>query len=149
LGHVFRAGEVGRWHNPEFTMLEWYRPGWSMAQLITEVEHLLVEVAGIPALHRVSFQRLFFEHTGLDAYTATAEVLATYARDIGIAPQAQYADDTRAFWLDLIMSVQITPALGRQRPICVHGFPADDAVLIETEQGADNDLAPIARRFEI
>src|SRR5699024_9387614 len=147
LGHVFRAGEAGRWHNPEFTMLEWYRPGWSMPALIAEVGTLLQAVAGCEAPIRTTYAALFSESTGLDAHHAPAAELAAYARAAGLAPAEVAAADqgARAFWLDLIMSVDITPALGLGAPVCVEGFPADDAVLITIRDGAP----AVAERFEI
>lgn len=147
LGHVFRAGETGRWHNPEFTMLEWYRPGWSVNELIGEVGGFLTRIADTAALRRVSFAEVFGAQTGLDPHRAPAAELGRYAGSAGLAP-AHVADrdkQSRAFWLDLIMSLAVTPKLGFEAPVCVEGFPADDAVLVEL----DDDEPPVARRFEV
>jgi len=147
LGPVFRAGEAGRWHNPEFTMLEWYRPGWTMSALIAEVGTLLQAVTDCEATIRTTYATLFRECTGLDAHHAAAAELAAYARAAGLAPTgiAPADQESRAFWLDLIMSVAITPTLGFDAPVCVENFPIDDAVLIAIRDG---DPA-IAERFEI
>src|SRR5699024_3768272 len=147
LGHVFRAGEVGRWHNPEFTMLEWYRPGWSMAELIVEVDAFMTHVGGAPALEHTTFAAEFFAHTGLDAHQATAAELAAWADANALAP-AQVATcerHSRAFWLDLIMCMLITPTLGMEELRCVEGFPADAAVMVELS----DDETHIAKRFKI
>lgn len=147
LGHVFRAGECGRWHNPEFAMLEWYRPGWSTPGLIDETGALLTRIAGAAAPRRCPFAELFAEHTGLDAHRAPAVALARYARRAGLAPADVRPGerDSRAFWLDLIMSVAIAPTLGFEAPLCVVGFPADDAVLVAVRE----DDPPVAERFEV
>ncbi len=148
LGHVFRAGEAGRWHNPEFTMLEWYRPGWSMADLMVEVNTLLAQVAGVAVAPPVEFAALFLEVTGLDAHTASASELRAHATAHGLAPNVdEYSaqSSSGAFWLDLIMSLQIAPTLGLDAPACVTGFPAADAVLVKVTQGP----RPVAERFEI
>lgn len=147
LGHAFRAGEAGRWHNPEFTMLEWYRPGGSVTDLIDEVGELLTQVAGTSAPIRTTFAMLFDELTGLDAHRAPPAKLAEYADNAGLTPEHVTAAerDSRAFWLDLIMSVEITPALGFGAPVCVEAFPADDAVLV----AVTDDKPPVAERFEI
>lgn len=147
LGHVFRAGEAGRWHNPEFTMLEWYRPDWTMAELITEVGALLAEVVGTAEPVCISFAELFFEWTGLDAHGASAASLVDYGDRAGVAPPDVSPSEqaSRSFWLDLIMSTVITPKLGVDAPICVDQFPADDAVLISVRDGDPS----VAERFEI
>ncbi len=148
LGHVFRADEVGRWHNPEFTMLEWYRPGWSMAELMAEVNALLAQVAGASAAPPVDFAALFFEHTGLDAHTASSSDLRAHALARGLAPEIDERSaqaSSEAFWLDLIVSLQIAPILGSDAPLCVTGFPAADAVLVAVNEGPP----PVAERFEI
>lgn len=143
LGPVFRAGEAGRWHNPEFWMLEWYRPQASMADAVTDTQALLAAVAGVPAAAARSYRDVFYGATGVDPMAASAAQLAAYARAQGIAPDASDEGD-RAFWLDLIMSLVVQPTLGMDAPLCVTGFPADDAVLVQT----DTHDARIAQRFE-
>src|SRR5699024_5171689 len=147
LGHVFREGEAGRWHNPEFTMLEWYRPGWTMAQLVDETADFLAAVAGTGRPIRRTFAEVFEQHTGLAAHHATAPRLAAHARNADLAPAYVSASEeqSRTFWLDLIMSVAIAPRLGLDAPLCIEGFPADDAVLVTVR----NSEPPVAERFEI
>ncbi|RJS95015.1 EF-P lysine aminoacylase EpmA [Salinisphaera sp. Q1T1-3] len=143
LGHVFRAGEHGRWHNPEFTMLEWYRLGASMADAVDTLDAVLQE-AGAP--RRVRCRRyadVFAEATGLDVRTADTEALAAHARAQGIAPADADAGD-RVFWLDLLMAFCVQPTLGRDGPEVITHFPADDAVLVEL----DPHDPRFAQRFE-
>ena len=76
LGHVFRAGESGHWHNPEFCMLEWYRPGARMADVVEETAALLAAVAGTSVVERVRYRDVFREHVGLDPLAAGPAALA-------------------------------------------------------------------------
>jgi len=144
LGHVFRAGEVGRWHNPEFCMLEWYRPHASMSDLIDETEALIAALTGQMSGHRVAYREVFSDCVGLDPLAADAGELAAAARRLDVAPAHMQASDDRVFWLDLLMSMVVQPTLGHDRPVCVTGFPVDDAVLIET----DPEMPGTGARFE-
>lgn len=145
LGHVFRAGEVGRWHNPEYTMLEWYRVDGALDDVIAETAALL-QAAGAPAASAPRrYSDVFAEHTGLDPLMADTAELADYARATGIAP-ANTPDEgaDRTFWLDLIMSLAVQPTLGQSAPTMITCFPIDDAVLIAT----DPDDQRLGLRFE-
>ncbi|GAB3682997.1 EF-P lysine aminoacylase EpmA [Salinisphaera aquimarina] len=148
LGHVFRAGESGRWHNPEFCMLEWYRPGATMADLMDETERLIGRIAQVACVPRRRYRDLFQAHAGIDPLESTAAQLASCARDHDVAPGAVGTDDkdpdSRAFWLDLIMSLVVQPRLGLDGPECVTGFPADDAVLVAPDPEDDR----LSQRFE-
>jgi lysyl-tRNA synthetase class 2 len=143
LGRVFRAGEAGRHHNPEFTMLEWYRVGWSWRQLMGEVADLVRHCAAGRDLaeRRLGYRDLFLEHTGLDPFEATAKDLARYAAAAGLdAPELD-----RNEWLDLIIGTVIQPALPDHTLTCVYDYPADQAALAKIR----NDSPPVAERFEV
>jgi len=144
LGHVFRSGEAGRWHNPEFCMLEWYRPQADVATLIEETSELIARVAGAPRAQRRRYRDVFTQHAGIDPIGATPTALAACAQSHGVAPHEPPADASRAFWLDLIMSLVVQPQLGHEGPVCIREFPADGAVLVETDP-VDSRLA---QRFE-
>lgn len=144
LGPVFRAGEVGRWHTPEFCMLEWYRPEASMSRVIDETEALIHAVTGLASAPRQNYRDVFATVTGLDPIECATARLADWAQDHDLAPDSADEAEDRAFWLDLIMSVAVQPTLGARGPVCVTGFPAEDAVLVETS-AAD---ARVAQRFE-
>lgn len=137
---VFRREESGRHHNPEFTLLEWYRPGYDHYRLMDEMEALLLAV-GAPATpyERLSYQQAFLRHAGLDPFTATLAQLQAAARFDGDAgTQAQDRD----FWLDLIMSATVGPRLGLAAPVFLHDFPATQAALARVQDGR-------AQRFEV
>lgn len=145
LGRVFRSGESGRNHNPEFTMLEWYRTGFTYHQLMDEVASL-VRYCGRGKLdqwpqQKLSYQQLFLKYTGLDPFLADEKELCARAKDHGV-------DDiklNRRQWLDLLVSIVIQPALPEQYLTFVYDFPADQAALARVRQ----DDPPLAERFEL
>jgi lysyl-tRNA synthetase class 2 len=145
LGRVFRAGESGRYHNPEFTMLEWYRVGFSYHRLMDEVSDL-VRVCGQGIFEqwteqRFSYQQLFLNYLDLDPFTADIPALSAAAKRNGI-------DDIeleRKQWLDLLISLVIQPALPGNKLTFVYDFPSDHAALAQIRAGTP----PVAERFEL
>jgi lysyl-tRNA synthetase class 2 len=145
LGRVFRSGESGRNHNPEFTMLEWYRTGFTYHQLMDEVASL-VRHCGQGKFdqwpqQKLSYKQLFLKYTGLDPFTADEKELRARAKDHGV-------DDielSRAQWLDLLLCVVIQPTLPGECLTFVHDFPADQAALARVRPGNPS----IAERFEL
>jgi len=145
LGRVFRGGEAGRSHNPEFTMLEWYRTGFSYHRLMDEVADLVRHCGHGKfekwTLQKLSYRALFSQYAGLDPFDADERVLADCARRNGI----DALDLDRRQWLDLLISLVIQPALPEQGMTLVHDFPADQAALARVRQ----DKPPVAERFEL
>jgi lysyl-tRNA synthetase class 2 len=127
--HVVRALERGRLHNPEFTLVEWYRLGWSLAELIGEVDALVRALLGPRAegrpLQRLSYRDAFLEHAGLDPFAASAPELTAAARAAGFAGPAGNRDEL----LELLMSTRVGPRLGQSALTFVHGYPASQAAL--------------------
>ncbi|NNC23048.1 EF-P lysine aminoacylase GenX [Salinisphaera sp. USBA-960] len=144
LGHVFRAGEVGRWHNPEFCMLEWYRCGWGLQSIIDETGTLLHHTLGLSMAEPQYFVDVFQATIGLDPFEASTASLADAARQFGVAPSDTDAGDTRSLWIDCLMSLVVQPRLGDRQPVCLTHFPAADGVL--TMPAADGVTA---LRFEV
>lgn len=142
LGKVFRNGESGSRHNPEFTMLEWYRPGWSATALIDEVETLVAEAIADFSAQRISYRDLFLRELNVDTHRATAAELAALCRQHVDAP---FDDDDRDTWLNLLMSEAIEPRL--QEPVFVHSFPASQAALAQVVEDETGTL--VATRFEL
>lgn len=142
LGKVFRNGESGSRHNPEFTMLEWYRPGWSATALIDEVETLVAEAIADFSAQRISYRDLFLRELNVDTHRATAAELAALCRQHVDAP---FDDDDRDTWLNLLMSEVIEPRL--QEPVFVHSFPASQAALAQVVEDETGTL--VATRFEL
>jgi lysyl-tRNA synthetase class 2 len=141
---VFRDGESGRLHNPEFTMLEWYRLGFDHRALMDEVEALLGELlAGrlsAPA-ERLSYRDAFRRALAVDPYEAPLATLAALAAERSGAGDLGAERDVH---LDLLMGAVVGPALGRGRITFVHEYPASQAALARLLPGQP----PVAARFE-
>jgi len=145
LGRVFRDGEAGGRHNPEFTMLEWYRVGWNDATLAREVlellEVLLLGAGRTIDIVETTYRGLFRDALGVDALTDPVERLREALGDIGIDPEGLERDD----WLDLLMTHRIQPHFPRDRVTVVSDFPASQCALARIR----HDDPPVAERFEV
>jgi elongation factor P--(R)-beta-lysine ligase len=127
--HVARALESGRVHNPEFTLLEWYRVGFSLGQLMDEVELLVRGVLGSSAeasAERLSYREVFLRELGLDPFEATTAQLARAAAPLDLNPGTPLDRDG---YLELLMGSLIGPRLGKQRLTFIYGYPASQAAL--------------------
>ncbi|MDH4018892.1 MAG: EF-P lysine aminoacylase EpmA [Xanthomonadales bacterium] len=145
LGRVFRAGESGRSHNPEFTMLEWYRTGFSYHQLMDEVA-LLVRHCGRGKFdqwpqHKLSYRQLFVNYIGLDPFSANEHELKAKAKEHGISD----IELNHRQWLDLLISMVIQPALPKECLTFIYDFPAEQAALARIRPGNPS----LAERFEL
>ncbi len=145
LGRVFRDGEAGGRHNPEFTMLEWYRVGFDHLRLADETVELVQEalaLAGRQAtVARVTFRELYRQTLGIDPFTAgTGELQAAFAGDID--PEGLGRDD----WLDLLMTHRIQPLFPPNQLLVVHDYPASQCALARL---AWRDGVQVAERFEL
>ncbi len=151
LAHAFRDGEVGRRHAVEFTMLEWYRPGFDHHALMDEVEALvqglLPAAAGAP-FDRVSYRELFVECARIDPFTATLPELRAACLALGVDVPGSFDEGTVDDALDLVLVNHIEPMLGRERPLFVHGYPPSQAALARVSAAADGEPAT-AERFEL
>jgi len=146
IARVFRREEAGRHHNPEFTMLEWYRPGWDHRALMDEVEDLLL-AAGVaaPAWTRLTYGEAFLRHAGLDPFAAGLDQLRqACAAQLNLSGALLQAQD-RDVYLDLLMSSLVGPRLGREAPAFLYDFPASQAALARVRPGHP----PVAERFEL
>lgn len=142
VARSFRHGEAGQRHNPEFTMLEWYRPGFTLAQLMDEVDALVEVLLGLGPATRIAYRQLFRDHLGIDPFTATLDELATLATSrLDLA----FASDNTDDWLDVLFSHCLEPKL--QAPVFIVDYPASQAALARIEEDADG--MPVARRFEL
>ncbi len=147
---VFRDGESGRLHSPEFTMIEWYRLGFGVAELQRDVDRLLrAATAGLrdfaPA-RAVTYREAIANHCDLDVRTATPADITTVLERYGIRPVAVAGWDRDA-WLDLLMGALVGPALGRDAPVFVRDYPASQAALACLHTDADGET--VAERFEL
>lgn len=142
LGKVFRNGERGRKHNPEFTLLEWYRPGWDEHQLMEEVQALVLSLRPDIPVQFLRYRDWFDAHLGVDPHTASAETLAQIARE---RIEISAGDEDRDFWLDLLVTHELEAALGPGLTF-VYDYPASQAALARLDTDAEGQC--VARRFE-
>jgi lysyl-tRNA synthetase class 2 len=145
LGRVFRNGEAGRLHNPEFTMLEWYRIGWTHHQLMDECAELVrdaMRLAGRSvSVRESSFRQLYHDTLGFDPLTASEAELRAPLAVFDINAEGLTRDD----WLDLLMTHMIQPTIPANRVLMVYDYPKSQAALARIRQGD----VPVAERFEL
>ena len=141
---AFRNGEYGKRHNPEFSMLEWYRPGFDHHRLMDEVEALVTPLLGLTACQRINYGDLFKQYLNIDPYTATAIELATVARQY---IDLEMEDDNRDNWLNLLMSHVIEPQLADQGGVFIYDYPASQAALSRVMTNSAGQS--VACRFEL
>ncbi len=148
LCKVFRQGEVGRRHNPEFTLLEWYRPGYDHHALMGEVEALLraIPTLSLPTVPfpRITWRAAFVRWTGVDPLLEPVSRLRECARDHAIEVSGLELED-RDGWCDLLLSHLIEPALAGEGALFIHDYPASQAALARLLPGEP----PVAARFEL
>ncbi len=139
---VFRRGEAGRYHNPEFTLLEWYRLGFDDRRLANEVVELIGTLAARPLpVQHIGYQRLFTETLGIDPLSAELPALEAAARIADVHPGCEMPRDD---WLDLLLSHCITPDFPADRLTIVTDYPASQAALARLR-----DDGRTAARFEV
>jgi len=142
---AFRQGEQGPLHNPEFTMVEWYRVGDGMPEGMRLLGDLCDGLLGRGPAETAAYGEAFARHVGLDPHTATTATLAARARELGIAAPASLAGEDRDGWLDLLLSERVQPKLGHERPVILYDYPASQAALARVRPGP----FPVAERFEL
>src|SRR5690606_22348684 len=143
LGRAFRDGERGRRHNPEFTMLEWYRPGFDLDMLMSEVAELVQAVAGVAVTERLTYREAFQRYAGLDPFLAQMVELQALAAELS---GLQVTDLNRDELLDIILSHQVEPCVGQAGGTFVYHYPPSQAALAQTCQSED---VVVAQRFEL
>lgn len=123
---AFRNGESGRFHNPEFTMLEWYRVGFNLHELMDEVVSLLTFVLAGKLIgeQRITYQALFRQCTGLDALVFDFKSYAEFANDKGFTEAQELCGKNHALWLDFLFSHVVQPQLSGDILYLVYGYPA-------------------------
>lgn len=134
--------EVGRFHNPEFTMLEWYRIQYDMMQMINEVDDLLQTILDCEPAERVSYQKAFQRHLNIDPLEADHATLvkAINQLDIGI----NVDDYDKDGLLQCLFTFGVEPHIGLEKPIAVYHFPASQAALA----AISSEDHRVAGRFE-
>lgn len=145
LGKVFRQGESGRRHNPEFTLLEWYRPGLDHHALMEEVAALAGPLLGLEGkpVEKLSYREAFRRYAGIDPLESPLDALQARAVELGI--RGFDGETDRDVWLDLILTHAVEPELGCDGLCFIHEYPASQAALAQLSP-ADSR---VAERFEL
>jgi len=144
---VFRDGEYGPYHNPEFTLLEWYRTGYDHLDLMNDVERLLTEILDgifrVKTVYHWRYRDLFREYVQLDPFdTSPQELQMLLESRHAVIPLGMQESDLDS-WLDLVMTHVIEPRLGAGL-IFVRDYPVTQAALARLRPGNP----PVASRFE-
>lgn len=143
LARVFRDDEKGRWHQPEFTLLEWYQVGVDHHGLLKEVDAFLQALLACPPLLQRSYQATFETHVGVNPHEASLQALQRAAKAHGLGEVFDTTESDRDFYLFLLMSHVVEPALATlPAPIAIYDFPHSQAALATISEGT-------ADRFEI
>ena len=157
ITRAFRRGERGTLHNPEFTMLEWYRVGDShhdQMQFVEQlVRHIYQSAAGlveVPARGETPFEKLSYDeafqrHTGRRISGLETAELQALAREKNVTAPKSLADDDRDSWLNVLLSELVEPSLGLTTPTFVYDYPASQCALARIRE----DNPPVAERFEL
>ncbi len=151
LAHAFRKDEVGRLHNPEFTLLEWYRPGYSLEELMSEVGDLVREVGSVGAgissgpFHQLTYQEAFLRWLHIDPLTSTVSELSSLGREKDLSVPAGMEEGSVDDWLNLLLVRCIEPELSKLGGVFLTRYPASQAALARV-----NPVDPrVAERFEL
>lgn len=148
IGKAFRNGESGRFHNPEFTLLEWYRVGFTLNQLMDEITELfdgLFRGHSLQQTQRISYQDVFVSFTGLNPLVFSYQDYCAYARRSQLAEAVAICGHNHSLWLDFIFSHKVQPHLGDNALCLVYGYPACQSALARLSE--QNEL--IAERVEV
>jgi elongation factor P--(R)-beta-lysine ligase len=142
---VFRNGELGGRHNPEFTLLEWYRPDYDHHALMDEVAELVNLLSETTmAVEKLTYADAFQRSLKIDPHQTSVEQLMQCAIDHHL-PGAEDLILNRDGWLDLLLSHLIEPHLGERGMTFLHNYPASQAALAKVSEASP----PVAERFEL
>jgi lysyl-tRNA synthetase class 2 len=142
---AFRGAERGRLHNPEFTIVEWYRAGDSMEEGVALLAEVAIEMLQVDNVETISYREAFEQHVGLDPHTASLEEIADGGRHNldGLPPR--YGGDDRDDCLNFLLAMFVEPKLGVGCPQILYDYPASQAALARVR----DDDPPLAERFEL
>ncbi|GGI89434.1 elongation factor P--(R)-beta-lysine ligase [Legionella impletisoli] len=143
LARVFRDDELGRWHNPEFTLLEWYQLGINHHELMEEMDAFLQSILNCSSMRKMTYRDAFKNACGLDPFEANLEDFQHYLAHENLGTVLEVDETDRDQYLFLLMSHRVEPYLAQlHQPIALYDFPASQASLAKVN-------AEVAERFEI
>lgn len=143
----FRADEHGPLHNPEFTIVEWYRTGHDMRAGMQLLDELCQTTLKTSAARRTSYAAAFEQYANIDPHSASIEQLAACVESHQLTAPADIRDNNRDEWLNVLLALQVEPQLGRERPEILYDYPASQAALAKTAL-RDSGIE-VAERFEL
>jgi len=147
---VFRDGESGRMHNPEFTMIEWYRLDFGVAEMQHDVDRVLrvacADIRSFPASRSLSYRAALRDGCAIDCVHSSLGEMRAAAAGRGIEP-ACAVDWERDDWLDLLMGAVVGPTLGHDAPVFLEEYPPSQAALARLRTLPDG--SQVAERFEL
>src|SRR5690606_15691449 len=132
---AFRLAERGPLHNPEFTMVEWYRVGDDYEDGMQLLSDLAEAMLGRGPAVRLSFREVFQQVLGIDPHQTPIDVLAARASEIGSVEPEVSASADRDLWLDILLVTAIQPNLGTSSPVILYDFPASQSALAQVRSG--------------
>ncbi|MDC5820248.1 elongation factor P--(R)-beta-lysine ligase [Vibrio europaeus] len=144
INKAFRNEENGRFHNPEFTMLEWYRVGFDHHKLMDEMDALLQVVLECGQAERMTYQQAFIDVLGVCPLEGTMAELKLAAEKLGLSDIAEPEED-RDTLLQLLFSIGVEGKIGQTAPAFVYDFPASQAALAKINKQDSR----VADRFEV
>lgn len=139
----FRVGESGHQHNPEFSMLEWYRPDFNHHDLMDEIDEFLQFTIDAKPAEKISYQQLFLNHLNIDPLSIDLNNLKKLIVENNIHVDTNAMDHDTA--LQILLSHLIEPLMGVEKPLFLYDFPVTQAALSKIR----HDKQPVAERFEL
>ncbi len=156
ITRAFRNAEIGPLHNPEFTIVEWYRVGDDMQAGMSLLSDFCQALLGTAPAERLSYADAFERHVHINPHVAAVSELAAAAKQLGIEAPLQLSD-SRDDWLNLLLAERVEPNLGQTVPTILYDYPASQAALAKTRpeklSPATHQTEPVtysvAERFEL
>ncbi|HEX4149652.1 MAG TPA: EF-P lysine aminoacylase EpmA [Pirellulales bacterium] len=145
ITRAFRQGEIGRLHNPEFTIVEWYRRGDGLDAGMALLSELCAALLARGPAERLTYRAAFQRFAGFDPLADDLEQLRRCLHERRIVPPASLEPGDRDGWLDVILVELVEPNLGRGRPTILHDYPPSQAALAQVRA----EQPPLAERFEL
>ncbi len=130
---AYRNGEFGRWHNPEFTILEWYRVGYDLDLLIEDINRLLGQALGLSRpgqeSERISYRQAFIRHCGFDPLSAGIAEFINYCEQVGDLSALALCGNDRRLWQEYLFGLRVQPHLGKTGLCFVTNYPANQCAM--------------------
>lgn len=142
---AFRDEELGKLHNFEFTILEWYRIGFDHHKLMTEMAELLQNILGNIEIEYISYAEMFAKFLNIDCFSAEISDLKKCAEKNGLTNLENFANEDKDTWLEILLTHFIEPHLGKNKITFIYDFPPSQAALAKIR----NDNPKVAERFEV